>query len=90
MVRPVIVREPPPPVQQAEGDVLPAAPAHVLQGDQLAAGREQLPAVAQSLVQIAGGVKHVCRDNQVVSVEFEALARRLPFDVQRPVLDRHS
>ena len=89
-MRPVIIGEAPPAVQETEGDVLPSPATHVLQRQQLAGWSKQFTAVDQGFHQIAGGVKHVCRNYQVISVGFVALAGRVPFNVKRPVLDRNT
>ena len=84
---PVVVGEPPPPVELAEGQVHPAQAAEVLERDQLSGGRQEAAAVVQRLVQGARRVQDVGGDDEVVAVQVETLSDGILLDVERPVLD---
>ena len=83
----VLVGEPPPAVQLAEGEVHPAQAAQVLERHQLARRSEKGPAMAQRLLEETRSVQDVGGDDQVVAVGGEALGDGVLLDVQRPVLD---
>ena len=82
------VGEAPPAVQLPEGQVQPTLAPEVLEGHEVARGCQQVPAVLQGLGQVAGGVQHIGRDDQVVAVIVEALGSGILLDVEHPVGDR--
>ena len=78
VVRAVVVGEAPPAVQLPEGQIHPAETAQVLECDQLARRRHEFRAMRERFFQIAGRVKDVGRDDQVVAMRVEALLDRGP------------
>ena len=81
------VGESPPTVQLSKNQVNPALGAQALEGQERTGWPEQLPAVGECLVKVAGGVEHVGGDYQVVAVRVKALTGGVLLDVQSAIED---